>query len=191
MTLRKLLGGLAAAIVLTVPLAADTVYMYTGQDFTALTDPPGSYTLDDFVSGEITLASPLGDNLSFSSSADGNVIPVSFSFSDGVQTFTNSSGLTSVDFNIETNASGQITEWFISLSDGPGTSTITTSDSGAGVFDSGDQGDDSTGGDNLNKAGTWTSSSPSTVPEPENLALLGVAMVAIAVFHRKLRRAKA
>ncbi|HTW66482.1 MAG TPA: PEP-CTERM sorting domain-containing protein [Bryobacteraceae bacterium] len=183
----RFLGGLAAAIVLTVPLMADTVYTYTGNDFNAFTSPT-SYSGSDSVTGEITLASPLGDNLTFSSSDSGNASPVSFSFSDGVQTFTNASGLTSIDFNFETNASGQITEWFISLGDGAGSDTIVTSDSGAGVFDYGVMSHDNDMGEIERDPGTWSISSPSSVPEPGSLAFLGVALIAIIATERKLHR---
>ena len=86
---------------------ADETYTYTGLDFQVATGP---YTFSDFVSGFFTLASPLGDNLVLASET-----PASYSFSDGVQTFSSLSPPTDVTFEISTNASGQITGWFINL----------------------------------------------------------------------------
>ena len=86
---------------------ADTIYTYTGTDFTTAT---GTYTTSDSVSGMIDLAAPLGDNAPL-----GLVTPVSFSFSDGVQTITK----TSANFyaiDLGTNATGVPNAWAIVLS---------------------------------------------------------------------------
>jgi hypothetical protein len=58
---------------------ASTVYAYNGLPFTNV---EGAYTDTNFVSGSVTLASPLTINL------DQVVTPTAFSFSDGVQTIT-------------------------------------------------------------------------------------------------------
>jgi len=87
---------------------ADTIYTYTGTDFTTVT---GSYTTSDSVSGMIDLAAPLGDNALF-----GSVIPVSFSFSDGVQKITNLTPLYSTDILLATNGSGVPDRWDIDIS---------------------------------------------------------------------------
>ena|ERR1700733_3062473 len=86
---------------------ASTIYSYTGSDFTFATSP---YTTSDYVSGSFTTATPLADNLSMAS-----ITPSFYSFSDGVQTFSSLSPPTDVTFEISTNASGQITGWFINL----------------------------------------------------------------------------
>lgn len=86
---------------------ADIIYSYTGSDFTTATTP---YTTSDYVSGSFTLATALGDNLSLAV-----ITPSSYSFSDQVQTFSSLSPPTDVTFEISTNASGQITGWFINL----------------------------------------------------------------------------
>jgi hypothetical protein len=87
---------------------ADTIYTYTGTDFTTVT---GTYTTSDSVSGMIDLAAPLGDNAPL-----GLVTPVSFSFSDGVQTITNTTPLYTSSILLSTNGSGVPTRWVIDLS---------------------------------------------------------------------------
>jgi hypothetical protein len=87
---------------------ADTIYTYTGMDFTTVS---GSYTTSDYVSGIIDLANPIGAD------AFGVTLsPVSFSFTDGVQTLTNLSSLVSASFiDFSTNASGIPTAWEVHL----------------------------------------------------------------------------
>jgi hypothetical protein len=89
---------------------ADVVYEYSGNNFTSFSPP---YTGDDSISGRLVFASALGDNLNFAS-----VNPTSFSFSDSVQTISNTSylqasGGLSTQFLIATNVSGDITGWNI------------------------------------------------------------------------------
>jgi hypothetical protein len=67
------LAGLQSAV------RAET-YTYTGNDFQSATSP---YTGSDFVSGFFTLTSPFADNLVAASET-----PTSYSFTDGVQTFS-------------------------------------------------------------------------------------------------------
>ena len=86
---------------------ADVVYEYSGSNFTSFS---GGYTSGDSISGSLVLASALGDNLNLAS-----VNPTSFSFSDGIQTISNTSNLASTQFWISTNASGDITGWAINL----------------------------------------------------------------------------
>src|ERR1035441_2543838 len=89
---------------------ADTIYTYTGTDFTTAT---GTYTKSDSVSGMIDLAAPLGDNLTIQLVDTSNI--VSFSFTDDVQTITK----TSANFyaiDLGTNATGVPNAWAIVLS---------------------------------------------------------------------------
>ena len=93
----KLLGLLAFMSLLGFsPASADTIYTYTGNDFTSNS---GSFTDADKVTGTIDLATALGDN-----SGSVEISPVSYSFSDGVQTLTNSNS--SLSGYLATNAVG-------------------------------------------------------------------------------------
>ena len=89
---------------------------YTGNLFTqpstfGSTAPSDLFTTSDSVTGWIELAAVLEPNL-----VRNSVNPLSFSFSDGVNTFTESSPLTASVFDFWTDASGQLSEWSIRLS---------------------------------------------------------------------------
>ncbi len=73
-----LLIALGIARLSTASAKADTIYTYTGNDFTTAVAP---YTTNDKITGTLTFSSPLDDNL-INETED----PESFSFSDGVQT---------------------------------------------------------------------------------------------------------
>jgi hypothetical protein len=62
---------------------ANTIYTYTGEDFT---DVSGLYTTSDSVDVTFTMTSPLADNLSYAI-----LLPISYVFTDGVDTITNTS----------------------------------------------------------------------------------------------------
>ena len=80
---------------------ANVVYTYQGDYFNIFY---GSYSGADSVSGSITLSSALGDNLFYT-----DVTPISFTFSDGIQTVTSSETPWNVDgFEFSTDASGNI-----------------------------------------------------------------------------------
>ncbi len=84
------------------PATAQVTYDYTGNNFTTTV---GAYTTTDFLSGQLTLGSALADNF------NGFVTPTAFSFSDGIQTLTNSTPLAQAGFLLITDATGAITQW--------------------------------------------------------------------------------
>ena len=98
--------------------SAATVYSYTGDNFTALIDqtpPAGVYTTSMDVSGSFTVSAALPSNMPLQP-----ISPLSFSFSDGRNTITNSSPLLDVlEFNAGTDPSGNINNWVISLAVNP------------------------------------------------------------------------
>lgn len=173
--LRYFLGVAIAATAL--PLAASSVtYTYTGNDFVTVLSP---YTTSDFVSGNFTLASALGDNLAL-----GAITPLTYSFSDGVQTFSSASPPPEVTFEVGTDGSGNIDSWVIQLNSGPPSDDIVSTSSG--VSDFGELGFSALG-ENLGNPGTWvmTGGGTSPVPEPGNVALIAMGLAAIGIGARR------
>ena len=105
--LLALTGVAALSLAYPASVQADTTYTYTGNPFTSVSGPP--YTMSDFVSGMLTLAGPLAPNFS------GNVTPIAFSFSDGVQTLTKQTPGTITLFSFQTGPTGAITGWLVAI----------------------------------------------------------------------------
>jgi len=126
--------SLAATLALGAGCAnafGDTTYFYTGTNFTIVTPP---YTTSDLVTGSITLPTPLASDLFFAA-----IMPPAFSFSDGVQTLSDANTNHNT-FIVSTNAVGDITNWFMSVSaevGGVDLETIVTANSPGLVFDLG------------------------------------------------------
>lgn len=97
----------AALLLVALPAFADTyTYTYTGNPFVGVGTSP--YTEIDRITGFITTASPIGSNLTSLT-----VIPVlSYSFTDGQQTYQGSAD----SFSLQTNGAGQISGWDIMFS---------------------------------------------------------------------------
>jgi hypothetical protein len=172
-----ILTGFILLAGLQFPVRADETYTYTGTAFQSATAP---YTTSEFVSGFFTIPSALGDNL-----ANEGITPTSYSFTDGVQTFSNASPPPDVTFDISTDGSGTIDGWLINLESGFNqVATSTQEDFGT-----------SSGGEGLVflDEGTWQASGggASPVPEPGNLGLIGLGLAAIVAARRKLQRSKA
>jgi hypothetical protein len=107
--------ALLATLLLPLPLLAQTYnYTYTGNDF--VNDAPYSvvyapYTTSDFVTVTFTLSTPLADNLTGNSGFGATIFPLTWSFSDGVQTDTSADLSADSDFYLDTNGSGTIVDW--------------------------------------------------------------------------------
>jgi hypothetical protein len=170
----SLLATAAALCLSSLAARADTVYVYTytGQDFTSASAP---YTTSDSVTGELTFSSPLGADLDFQQE-----IPVSYSFSDGVDTLTQANSNLSFA-ELSTDSSGNISRYAYGMST-PGGPFISISSA---------QGDDI--GDSLvDEANTPTSGAftgPTTqvsaTPEPSSFVLLGTGMLGVVGMVRK------
>ena len=106
----KFISGIAIvclAVVTATPTIASVVYSYEGNNFDTFSFP-SSYNAAMSVSGSLTLASPLGMYFG------GTVTPLSFTFSDGINTFTESNTDYS-GFRFNTDATGAITQWAIEM----------------------------------------------------------------------------
>lgn len=172
--MRLLALGLFASFLMAQPLLADTTYTYTGKDFTEI---EGYYTTNDFVHGSFTVASPLGTDHS------GMVNPLSYSFTDGVQTFSTPYGYSPM-FDVTTDGSGNITSWDIWVGSFSGYAQYIA------MTPTGDEGSFGVAGGAANSVGgTWTSSAGvRPTPEPGSLELVGIAALGIAARCRRCRK---
>jgi hypothetical protein len=183
--MRILCLAILASLFLPAPLMADTVYTYTGNDFTYIIAGT-AFTTSDFVSGSFTVASPLAGNQPIQALTSS---VLSFSFTDGLSTIDNPQTLWSVPiFDVATDASGNITGWDIDLmssNNGDFQSEILTRNLG-GVGDLGRTAYNADLADNLYAPGTWTQSTPAgAAPEPGSLLLLATGLIGLAAFlHR-------
>ena len=208
---RMVAGSPMSAAVLSVvlfaaaPAHASTIYTYTGNLFsnTSLdgpTAPADLYTTADRITGFIELADPLAPNLGSLTT----LTPLTFSFSDGVNTITDVASSSS--FQVTTDAAGNIVNWRVAINFLAPTSgnwpwkTIGVFNSSSGVFDLGrdtlcgngstTNGCDKFGdpyyeqtGSNGNSPGTWRLQTAS-VPEPTSTLLLGTALLGFALRRR-------
>ena len=98
---------LAAVLVLLASGTQATTYTYTGVNFDAASGP---YTTAMSVSGSITLASPLAPNLV---GADLLASLESWSFSNGVQTYSSAAPPLFQQVLVSTDANGAIADWSV------------------------------------------------------------------------------
>jgi hypothetical protein len=94
---------------------ASLVYTYSGNNFDTITDndPPSGTNYSDSQSVTVTFTTPsLLVNLN-----EETIVPTSFTISDGVTSFTETSALDYVAFTLTTNASGNITYWDINTNE--------------------------------------------------------------------------
>lgn len=160
---------------------ADVIYQYTGNPFTTVSSP---YTTNNFISLTMDLPSAVPP-----SSSDFVLNSLTYTFSDGVQTLTQSNsmfgGLVSTDQN------GAITSWDVAATaalDAQNTvsNAIATENDANGVQDGGainlNIPQDSNMGANAGNPGTWT-----LVPEPSTLTLFAVGLSALGAVTRHRR----
>jgi hypothetical protein len=167
----RLLLFAAALCVFSLAARADTIYNYTGQDFTSAALP---YTTSDSVMGELTFGSPLAANLAY-----GQTIPLSYSFSDGVETLNiGNSSLAEAD--LSTDANGNISNYYYVV-DGAASSIVISSLNG----DSATTGHG--GGFGTAPVGAFTSPNTqlSATPEPSSIVLLGTGLLGVVGVMRK------
>src|SRR5215471_5063071 len=154
-------------------LLVPTTYQYTGNPFTEVV---GAYTTSDFVSGTVTLADPLAPNTALTS-----VSPTAFTFSDGVQTFTNLSPSVDFSFTFATGPTGAIILWNVHVGTSPSTTLLTVQDGNNEPLDAvrisfNDR------GANFSAPGQWTMLSTGTVADTgSTLSLMTLTLMALGV----------
>ena len=112
--MRQVIGFVACCLLASGAQAA-TIYQYAGNNFDTITDndpPAGTYTTSMNVSGSFTVGAPLG----MMGLADISASVLSWSFSDGRNTLTESNSTINL-FDIAVGGSGQITAWTIDISE--------------------------------------------------------------------------
>lgn len=176
-TLGLLLLTVSHGLVLTAPSYAGTIYSFSGDNYTSIFGPgpgyttPPAYTTSMSVNGSVTFNQALDPNLSFSDQIT-NI--TTYSFFDGVQTYTPSN--TVVGFaNLSTDNEGNIiADWLFALVYPPFMLGIVlenyTDEFGflnvsTGAQGSTDGGDTIFGVGIVETAGTWA-----LIPEPSTLS---------------------
>jgi hypothetical protein len=174
-------------------MRADATYTYTGNDL----GPDAGYafapfTTSDSVTGSFTVNTPLGVSQGFT---DITSLVTSFSFSDGYQTITQTSPLTTEAFAVATNSAGVIDAWEVVLFTSGGgmlscNGDLTGSDgcSPGNGWGLGGAADETFGGGAVGliegDAGTWAAT-----PEPSFAIFLGAGLLGLIGFRSRRKLA--
>jgi hypothetical protein len=194
--------ALLATLVLPAPLMADTyTYAYIGNDFDTFSQigAPQLYNSANFVAGEFTLSAPLAANLN----GFPLVSPLSFNFTDGIDTVTDSSPLSNTFFDIfqfNTDANGSIVGWaaLVATQIGNIAALVGTEHKPSGTIDFAETLNVQTqdcdvvscevlSGSVEDLPGVWTitTTTSAATPEPAPLLLVVTGIVASAVAFRR------
>lgn len=181
-----------AIVLFASPSKADTIYTYTGNPFTDFFNTACPPTCN--MSGFFTLSSPLAPN-----TVVFNLIPDSFSFTDGSVTITDTNATVSPfgsgqfsDFWVTTNSLGNIVVWNTQFFSGPNfmfSGTNPPGCVGCGVIDtSGAFVNTVVGSAFVNdNPGTW---SVTPVPEPGSVLFITTGLLGVGVLEWRKRRIK-
>ena len=181
---KLLLGALFVSLIsLATPAFADTTYTYQDAALMPTTFGSPGCAPSCLLSGNFTVAHPLGDNLN-----GVNIAPLvtSFYFTDTVEFVQSGPGTYDPEFYVWTNGSGQIKSWEIytyvpwgatlATYDFPYYGTQVESDfTFTPLFNV---------AQNYNEPGNWTEKSTAT-PEPSSLLLLSSGLFGLGFVTRK------
>ena len=123
----KIKNILFGVLLLVSGYAAGATYTYSGVSYTVAS---GAYTTSMKINGSFTTTAPLPPNLSMVEIGPGAAEPLvtSWSFSDGVNSYTNSNSMllygSASYFAVSTGVSGEITDFTIGFMSPPGTHTV-------------------------------------------------------------------
>ena len=170
----RLSVSLSASALLFAALTAraDVIYDYTGHDFTTAT---GTYNMGDLVTGSFTLANPITADTGTSS-----FTPLSFTFSDGVQTIDSASATYANFVQFDPDGTGGFTQFSVTVYDG--SNYINLENLGTEVYDT-VQYNASIG--RVGEAGSFAIPGSTVTPEPSSFALLGTGLLGLAGFAKK------
>lgn len=167
-------------VLLSTPALANVIYQYQGNTFDQIFDedpPTGTYDTTMSVAGSFELAAPLGADLGFQSIS---ASVLSFSFSDGRRTITESTPGGSLSVFVATDGSGDVAAWSIEVLDAQRAGILMSSAGGSVADEASFAG---SGGFDFGLAtspGTWT-----VVPEPSTAPLLGLGLSVLGLRRRR------
>ena len=182
-----------ASLLFALPIAAETVYTYTGANFddsTIIASTDNPYSSSDYIALTLDLSAPLAANTTY-------VLDPSYGTASTLDSWTASNGLNTFSsinpgfgfIELVTDSSGNIEDWEFILIYEPSTEYgIESVNMGSGFVEMGIT-DDSTGnygGESLT-AGTWQETGAPVVPEPASLLLLGSGAAVLFAAWRRWR----
>jgi hypothetical protein len=186
-TVRTLLFCALVMIGLAQSAKADTIYTYTGNPFNKFSAPQFACPPICNISGSFTLANGLGPDFGSPPFGFDTITPLSYDFTDGVNSFTESNS-TILFFSIGTDINGIPDAWNIAFQESPSSPLLIIRTSFYPSF-----AEDATfigqgapsAAEIANSPGSWTVKS---VPEPPAFLMFETGLLGLAAMVRLLKR---